>query len=153
MSVGPFTTHAGEAMSIDANKTLSRRSLEMWASGNADNPDEIFAPGYLNRQEPDAAGSDTPLDLAGWKAVVRDNHTAFSDFRVAILMQIAEGDRVATHWRFTATQTGAYLGHPPSGRRASWTGVQIDRFADGRIAESWVVWDMDTLFRQLGLPE
>jgi predicted ester cyclase len=81
---------------------------------------------------------------------VAENHRAFSDFQVRILMQVAEGDVVATRWQFSATQTGAYLGHPPTGRRATWTSVQIDRFENGRIAESWFDWDKYRLFEALG---
>ena len=49
-----------------------------------------------------------------------------------------------------ATQTGIYLGHPPTGKRAIWTGVQIDRFENGKIVESWVDWDKYRLFETLG---
>ena len=137
-------------MTLDDAKNLARRSLQMWGSGNSDNPDEVFAATYVNHQESAAVGGVEDLDLAGWKAVVADNHRAFSDFRVRILMQIAEGDRVATRWEFSATQTGDYLDHPPSGKRATWTGVQIDRVANERIVESWVDWDKFRLFTQLG---
>jgi len=137
-------------MSLDKEKKLSRRSLEMWGSGNADKPDEVFAEDYVNHQESAAEGSVEALDLAGWKAVVAENHRAFSDFQVTILMQIAEGDLVATRWQFAATHTGVYLDHPPTGKRATWTGVQIDRIANGKIAESWVDWDKYRLFEALG---
>jgi predicted ester cyclase len=90
------------------------------------------------------------VDLEGWKAIVAECHTAFSDFDVAILTQVAEGDLVATRWQFEGTQRGEYLGRPPSGRRATWTGIQIDRFADGKIVESWVDWDKYRLFETLG---
>ena len=137
-------------MSLEAQKSRSRRSLEMWASGNTDDPDDIFAQNYVNHQESAAEGGVASLDLAGWKDVVAENHRAFSHFEVRILMQIAEGDRVATRWQFTATQTGAYLGRPATGRRATWTGVQIDRFEDDKIVESWVDWDKYRLFERLG---
>lgn len=137
-------------MTLDGNKDLSRRGLKMWASTDADLPEEVFAPGYVNHQESHAEGGVQSLDLAGWKQVVGENHRAFPDLQVEILMQIAEGDLVATRWQFSATQTGAYLGHPPSGRRATWTGIQIDRVDNGRIVESWVDWDKYRLFAQLG---
>jgi len=90
-------------------KNLARRSLEMWGSGNSDTPEEVFADTYANHQESAAVGGVATLDLAGWKAVVAENHRAFSDFRVTVLMQIAEGDLVATRWQFEATHTGVYL--------------------------------------------
>ena len=137
-------------MTLDDMKALARRSLDMWASGNTDNPAEVFAPSYVNHQESAAVGGARPLTLDDWRAVVAENHRAFSDFRVSILMQIAEGDVVATRWQFTAKHSGAYLGQGPTGRQATWTGVQIDRCADGRIVESWVDWDKYRLFETLG---
>lgn len=138
-------------MTIDEMKRMARQSLELWASESTGRAEDVFAPDYLNHQEPAAAGGTKAVDLDGWKAIVAECHTAFSDFDVTILTQIAEGDLVATRWQFAATQTGDYLGHPPSGKRATWTGVQIDRFADGKIAESWVDWDKYRLFEALGI--
>ncbi len=137
------------AMTLDDEKSLARRSLQMWASNNTDKPEEVFAADYVNHQESAAVGGVKELDLDGWKAVVEDNHRAFSDFQVRILIQIAEGDLVATRWQFSATQTGHYLGHPPTGKRATWTGVQIDRIENGKIVESWVDWDKFRLFTEL----
>ena len=140
-------------MTMEMQKSLARRSLEMWSSRTQDDPAQIFAPNYANHQEPLAAGGVSTIDLAAWEAVVAANHRAFPDLTVAILMQVGEGDVVATHWRFTATQTGPYEGLAPTGRPVSWTGMQMDRFENGRIAETWVSWDKFTLFQQLGLIE
>lgn len=89
------------------------------------------------------------VDLANWKEIVAGCQRAFSDLEVTILMQIAEGNLVATRWQFAGMQTGEYLGHPPSGKRAIWTGVQIARVADGKIVESWVNWDKFRMFEAL----
>jgi len=137
-------------MTINEMKRLARQSLELWSSESSGRAEDVFAADYLNHQEPAAAGGIKGVNLDGWKAIVAECHTAFSDFDVTILTQVAEGDLVATRWQFEATQTGEYLGHPPSGKRATWTGVQIDRFADGKIAESWVDWDKYRLFEALG---
>jgi len=137
-------------MTVDDMKRMARESLALWASDSTGRAEDIFSPNYLNHQEPAAAGGVKGVDLKGWKAIVAENHKAFSDFNVAVLTQVAEGDLVATRWQFEATQTGEYLGHPPSGKRATWTGVQIDRFEDGKIAESWVDWDKYRLFEALG---
>jgi predicted ester cyclase len=66
-------------------------------------------------------------------------------------MQVAEDDLVATRWEFTATHTGSYMGLAPTGKQAIWTGIEIDRCADGKIVESWVDWDKYRLFESLGL--
>ena len=137
-------------MSFEEMKDLARRSLELWAGGNTDDPAKVFAADYVNHQEPAAVGGVKAVDLADWKDIVSGCHQAFPDLEVTILMQIAEGDLVATRWQFSGTQTGEYLGHKPSGKRATWTGVQIDRVADGKIVESWVDWDKYRMFEALG---
>jgi predicted ester cyclase len=138
---------------LEDKKALSRRALGMWASGNSDEPAEIFAKDYVNHQEPAASGGVKGLGLKAWQDVVSGHHRAFAKSTVEILLQVAEGDFVATHWRFTAINTGSYLGRPPTGKTISWTGVQIDRFDGSLIAESWVSWDKFTLFEGLGLVE
>jgi len=136
---------------LEYNKALARRANEMWASGNVDVVEDIFAADYVNHQESDVAGGISDRDLASWKALVAGHHAAFSNARTRVLMQIAEGDMVATRWEFTVTHTGDYLGHEPTGRTVSWTGVQIDRIEDGRISESWVNWDKYRQFDALKL--
>ncbi len=56
-----------------------------------------------------------------------------------------------TRWTFRGTQTGEYLGIPPTGRRVTFTGTTIYRIADGKAAECW--WNYDTLgmLQQLGV--
>ncbi|WP_170766206.1 ester cyclase [Ruegeria lacuscaerulensis] len=135
---------------MENEKALARRALEMWAVRSSIDI-SIFSPAYLNHQEPVAKGYVGTVDLETWTKIVVSNHEAFPDLKVEILAQIAEGDRVSTHWRFKGTQLGSYLGHPPSGRSVDWTGIQIDRFENGLIAESWVVWDFHTQLVELGL--
>jgi predicted ester cyclase len=138
-------------MSMDANKALARRSLMMWASGNAERPEDVFAATYVNHQEPDIAGGVSAIGLAEWKALVAVHHAAFAPCEVEIRMQIAEGDLVATRWEFSGTHTGEYLGAAPSGRKVAWTGIEIDRIENGRIVESWVDWDKYRQFQGVGL--
>ena len=138
-------------MSLDDHKEMSRRAISMWASNNSDRPEEIFAESYVNHQEPDAEGGVSKKSLEAWEGLVSDYHKSFSNSKALILMQIAQGDRVATRWEFTATHTGDFMGLSPTGKQVTWTGVQIDRFEDGRIVESWVDWDKYRFFEGLGL--
>ncbi len=65
---------------------------------------------------------------------------------------VAEVDLVCTHWQATGTHDGPFLGLPPSGRAATWTGTWTQRLEDGRIVEGqdWGNWDAAGLMRQLG---
>ena len=149
--IQPFTELEAATVSLEDEKDLSRRAVDMWASGNSGKPQEIFAKTYVNHQEPDAEGGVKDLSLEEWEKLVRGYHKAFSNSKVLVLVQIAEGHLVATRWQFTATQTGQYMGLAPSGKEVTWTGVQIDRFDSGKIVESWVNWDKYRLFEGLGL--
>jgi hypothetical protein len=42
------------------------------------------------------------------------------------------------------------MGTPPTHREVTWTGIQIDRFANGK-AESWVAWDKFGFLHGLGM--
>ena len=139
------------ATTLEEQELLSARSIEMWSSGDTDQVDEVFADGYLNHQVPDVQGGSQTLTTDEWVTLLHQFHESFADTTVEILLQVAEEDLVATRWRFTATQTGTYLGLAPTDRTISWTGIQIDRFEDGLIAETWVNWDMYGMFDQLGL--
>jgi predicted ester cyclase len=138
-------------MSLEDNKALTRRALELWTTASADTAEDVLATTYVNHQEPDVKCDVAALDLPGWKKLVEAHRAAFPDLRVRILTQVAEGDMVATRWEFTTTHTGAYLGVAPSGSKLTWTGIEIDRVENGRIAESWIDWDKYRFLQGLGL--
>jgi len=79
---------------------------------------------------------------------------AFPDLRLSFEDAVADRDRVVTRWRLEGTQNGPLMGIAPSGRRVNIEGIRIDRIEDGKIAESWMQWDMLGLLDQIGaLPE
>jgi len=137
-------------MSLSDHKEMSRRAIEMWASNNADTPEDVLAESYVNHQESDVRGSADVRSLETWKDLVADFHKGFSNCTTVCEIQIAEGDLVATRFQFTATNTGQYLGHEPTGKEVTWTGIEIDRFENGKIVESWVDWDKYGFFQGLG---
>ena len=148
----PRAQGAGEA-TMEERKETSRKSIEWWNSDFKVDPDSLFAPGYVNHQEPVAASDgEKGVTLAELKAIVADYHTAFPGTKVDIQMQVVDGNRVASHWTFTGTQKGDYEGLAPTGKTVSWAGISIDEYnSDGKITASWVVWDKYSMFRELGL--
>ncbi|WP_421723094.1 ester cyclase [Bauldia sp.] len=141
------------AASMEEQKQLSVRSIDVWSTGNLDDIDEIITQDYRNHQAPDVDGGTQTIDKATWMTLAEEFHQAFPETTIDILVQVGEGNLVTTRWRFTATQSGTYLGLAPTGKTITWTGIQIDRFDDGKIAETWVNWDMYSMFEQLGLIE
>ena len=147
------TSGTAWAASLEEKKELSARAIGMWGSGDFSLVGETFTESYVNHQEPDVDGGPKSIDLKPWTELAKRFHEAFSDTKVEILLQLGEGDLVATRWRFTGAQTGTYLGLAPTDKIITWTGTQVDRFEDGKIAETWVNWDMYSMFKQLGLLE
>ncbi|HLT19177.1 MAG TPA: ester cyclase [Thermomicrobiales bacterium] len=76
--------------------------------------------------------------------------SAFPDLRFSIDDQIAEGDRVVTRWSASGTHLGNFFGIPPSGKRVTIEGTDIDRIANGLVVECWPRVDELWLLQQLG---
>lgn len=76
-------------MSLDDQKKMSRRAIELWASNNSDSPHDIFSDNYINHQEPDVEGGVSDKSLEAWKNLVKGYHNSFSNSKVLVLMQIA----------------------------------------------------------------
>lgn len=87
-----------------------------------------------------------PAEFADY---VREVTAAFGDYRCEIVTLVAEGDRVAARMTFSGVHRGPLLGMPATGRRVSWAGVAFFTFSDDRIADLWVLGDLDSLRRQL----
>ncbi len=138
-------------MSLEENKAISRRAIKRWSSGDTDAGDEIFSPNYVNYQQHLPDSPDPIRGAVAWKKFIAEFHAAFPDFLDTVELQVAEGDKVVTRFISQGTQTGAFLGHLPTGRRARGTGIAIDPIVGGKIVESWVNWDMMSMLRQLGL--
>ena len=60
------------------------------------------------------------------------------------------GDRVVARWTGTGTHVGEVSGLPPTGRSIRVDAISIHRMADGKIAETWEVWDTLGFLQQLG---
>ena len=80
---------------------------------------------------------------------------AFPDARQTIVNEIAAGDWVVQEFTFEGTHTGT-LEAPegeisPTNRPVKGRGVQLQRIADGAIAEERVYFDQVELLTQLGL--
>ncbi|HZU76247.1 MAG TPA: ester cyclase, partial [Dehalococcoidia bacterium] len=58
--------------------------------------------------------------------------------------------RVATRFMAHGTHQGLFFGIPPTGKPVEVGGIAIDRFAAGKLVESWLVYDRLGLLQQLG---
>lgn len=80
----------------------------------------------------------------------RGYRDAFPDLTMTVNQVIADGDYVACRWTAKGTHKNELFGIAPTGKEATVTGIAIDRWVDGKVAESWVNWDTLGLLQQLG---
>jgi predicted ester cyclase len=64
---------------------------------------------------------------------------------------VADGDKVVTRWTVQATHQGELNGIPATGKRVTVTAMTIDRITDGKVIESWTIFDALGLMQQLGV--
>ena len=133
-------------MSTETNKAIVRRiNSESLVGGNLDFVDELFAPDHVSHSRPPGM----PDGAEGMKLFFEYFRNAFPDAEHTIHDQIAEGDRVVTRMTTTGTHQGEYMGIPATGRTMVAEGVIIVRFSDGKVIESWTLFDDLQVHRQL----
>ena len=133
----------------EQNKQISRRVIdELFGQGRVEIAEELIAPDAISY---DPAMPEPLRGPEGVKTAVAGYRAGFPDLSLRTETQIAEGDLVCTRWTAVGTNTGEFWGMAPTGKQATVTGITINRFADGRIVESWTNWDALGLLQQLGV--
>src|SRR5215207_1819599 len=144
-SAGDDITSVGAEQ--EQNKELVRRLMHgIYAERNVDVIDEVAAPDFTGTIPGRSFES-----AAAWKAYNQGSLIAFPDLAYTIEDLLAEGDRVALRWTLTGTHLGPYGTLEPTGKRVEVAGVFICRCANGKIVQSWGVWDTASVMRELGV--
>jgi len=132
----------------EENKAASRRlAEEMFSGGNLDLADELIDPSFVGH---DVASPEPIRGPDGVREQAQGYRSAFPDVQITVEDQIADGERVATRWTARGTHKGELFGIAPTGKQVTITGMTIDRFAGGKIVESWDNWDALGLMQQIG---
>ena len=137
-------------MGVDENKALVARFYdEVWNKGNVDVVHEVFADDYVRHDLRPGQALPGP---AGQAKIAEDFRRAFPDVRFVVDLMLADGALVAARWTATGTHVGPWGSIAPTGKRASFPGVNIFRFGNGRVVEIWNHRDDLGLMTQLGVP-
>ncbi len=135
-------------MSVETNKAIARRFIQVWGDGNLDVIDELAAPSLVVRYPT------IPQVLQGsreFRHVIASFRSAFPDSALRVEEEIAEDEKVVLRWTFSGTHKGSFLGVPATGKRVTWTGITVYRIVDGRVVEEQGEEDIVGFFRQVGL--
>ncbi len=134
-------------MSIETNKAVVRRLVE-----EGYNQGQFIAAGELLAS--DFVGHDPTGEAFGrdeWRQSLLILRTTFPDYRLVIDDMIAEGDRVAWRWTMHGTDKGGLAGRPPTGKKATMCGINVECLRDGKIVESWSSSDHMPMLQALGI--
>jgi predicted ester cyclase len=134
-------------MSAEENKAIVRKYRAAHNQNNLDALDAIVAQDVISH----AALPGLPSGLAGGKMAHQVFLGSFSDLQTTTEDLIAEGDKVVEHYLARGTQTGEFMGAPPSGKKFEAESMVIYRIANGKIVETWGLNDVQAVMMQLGL--
>ena len=92
-----------------------------------------------------------PATVQGFKDGTRAFFAGFPDARVEIDEILSDGDKLVVRNRLIGTNTGPFMGMPPTGKRAEVEGIDIVRMVNGKQAEHWGIFDAAGMLQQLGV--
>jgi predicted SnoaL-like aldol condensation-catalyzing enzyme len=126
-------------MSNEANKAVERRMVEEALNrGNMGVVEACLSADFVYH----GPGGAEIKGTEGYKKFLTELRTWYPDINVTIETIIAEGDMVATRNFSTFSFKGKLI---------KLAGSIMDRFEDGKIAETWEHYDRLDLYRQIGI--
>jgi predicted ester cyclase len=134
------------SMSSEQNKTIVRRLLEEPWKGDLRVIDELVDSKYVGY---DPAIPEPLRGPDGFKENISTYRAGYSDARITVDDQIAEGDKVATRWTGRGKHDGDLMGIGPTGKQVTVSGLTLSRLANGKVIEEYTNWDTFGMMQQL----
>jgi len=140
-------------MSMEENKAIIRRLVEVWNTGEVGPLEELIVPDYVMHYRSTATRPESGPEW--YRQVVTDARAEVSDLHFTVEDLLADGDKVVWRWTASGTHSGESKTPwgttvPPTGKKVAWTHIIITRIAGGRIAEDWMEEDEVTYWQQVG---
>ena len=132
-------------MSQTNKDAMKRILLEGWAGPNVAVLDKLVAPDMLDH----GALEGLPPGRDAYVQTLQFFNSVFSDWKITISHQVAEGDLVSSYFTLSSKHTGDGLGMAGTGKPVVLEMMLLDRFANGRLAEEWIVFDQASMMAQI----
>ena len=134
-----------QAQVEEQNKAIVMQYYEAWYSGDIEALKEIFSPDYVWH----ASGQDLSLEetiesLKQQMAMIPDRTISNEDI-------IVKGDKVIVRFTFKGTHEGDIEGFPATGLKVESKGIEIVRAENGKVVESWEIFDRLGFMQKLGM--
>ena len=132
-------------MPADAEAVVRRFYEELCNGRQLDLAGELLTQGhrYHDPNSPAAVGPEAMAEIVSVYQNGVEGHWNIRDI-------LSTGDRVAVRWTGTGRHTGDVMGIAATGSTVEVEAISIHRLENGRIAETWTVWDTLGFLRQLG---
>jgi predicted ester cyclase len=139
-------------MSEQENIKIAHSFFDAWNAGDLKQSMHLEADNFMA----EAPGSPTPLNSQQNLAYTQNFLTAFPGSKFQILLTVAQGEYVVTHWKITGKNTGPLMSPsgqviPATGKTSTLVGSSTAQIKNGKLVYSWGFWDMASLLGQLGL--
>src|SRR5215211_6406640 len=122
------------SVSVEENKALVRRFVEAQANADLDTLDELLAPDFVEH----SLQADQEPGREGFMQSAAEEHAIFSNVRIHIEDQAAEGDKVTSRLTIKRIHDRReFMGVAPTGMELKATAIVIHRIAEGKIVEEW----------------
>jgi steroid delta-isomerase-like uncharacterized protein len=125
------------------NKEILTYFFDIYNNKNYEDLHDYFAPDYYDHGLPQVRSVEDAI------AILKLTHTAFPDIQVVINDLIEEGEKIAFRGYFTATHLGEFVGIPASGARVEFEALEIFKFENHKVTESWGYWPMPQILEQI----
>lgn len=133
-------------MLLEENKAIIRSLYEADNKKDLNILDELISPDFF----------DPTFQLRGlesYKQFETMFFKGFPDWHETIEDIVAEGDKVWVRFTGRGTHRGEWRGLAPTGKKITFTGVQIWRIVDGKVVEKDSIIDLLDALKQLGVIE
>lgn len=136
-------------MSIEHNKKLVRRYFEE-APKQPEVYDEILTADFqVHALHHATVTTDEDRGPKAYKVLATAMQEGWTDHQMVVEELIAEGDRVMARWTFHGAHVGDAFGVLATGKEITYTGINIFHIADGKLAESWDMFDRLWIWQQM----
>ncbi len=138
-----------ENMSMKNKGVVIRFNKECIEQGRKESFDDLLSDKVINHSAPTGMPNGKESFLYFIKDVLRK---AFSNIRVEILEQVAEGNLVTTRKRILGTHTGELFGITPTHMEVEIKVIDMIRLENGKYVEHWGQSNFDEVIKQLSSP-
>ena len=134
---------------LEKNKTVVVKAAEILNSHDYTELGTVVAENYKRHCQ--ATPGVVVESLDDFKVLLQQWDQEIPDGTITLDMMIAEGDVVAAWGTYSGTQEGPMGEFPATGKRLEAEMGVFHRIEEGKIAETWVIWDNMAILGQLGL--